>query len=204
MSKGKAIVPSARGTGKAPAGRSRQANQGRSGLSRALPWIGGGLIAVAIIVGLALLVQSNTAQASAPGERIPVLGRNHIQPGQSHTPYNSDPPTSGDHYPEPIPAGYYDTPQADEYLVHNLEHGHVWIAFDCSKLTNCDDVKNKLRALVQDYNQWKIVATPRQNKDAPIAVAAWGWLLKLNSYDEGAIKRFIDAWRDKGPEQTME
>jgi hypothetical protein len=57
---------------------------------------------------------------------------------------------------------------------------------------------------VASYQQWKIVVTPRQNKDAAIAVAAWGWLEKLNSYDEPAIRKFVDAWRNKGPEQTME
>ncbi len=200
MAKGRATVPPVK---PAPA-KSKAGAKGRSGLSRALPWVIGGALALAAIVGLAFLVQSNTAQASAPGERIAIQGNNHIQPGTQHAAYNSDPPTSGPHYPEPIPAGYYDTPQADEAVVHNLEHGHVWITYDCTKLTNCDAVKTQLRALVQSYNQWKIVVTPRQNKDAAIGVAAWGWLLKLNSYDETSVRRFVDAWRNRGPEQTME
>jgi hypothetical protein len=200
MAKGRASVPPT----KSAISKSKAGSKGRSGLSRALPWIGGAILLLAVAVGLVLLVQSNTAAANAPGERIPVLGRDHIQPGTAHASYNSDPPTSGPHYPEPIPAGFYDTPQADEALIHNLEHGHIWIAYDCSKLTDCEATKQKLRALVQSYNQWKIVATPRQNKDAAIAVAAWGWLEKFNSYDEAGIRRFVDAWRDKGPEQTME
>jgi hypothetical protein len=203
MAKGRAIVPDTRPPAKA-ASKPGYGRKGRSGLSRALPWIIGAAVALAVITGLVLLVQSNTAMASAPGERIPTLSRDHIQPGQAHEPYNSDPPTSGPHYPEPIPAGFYDTPQPDEAVIHNLEHGHIWIAYDCSKLTNCDAVKAQLRALVQSYNQWKIVVTPRQNKDAAIAVAAWGWLEKMNTYDEPAIRKFVDAWRDKGPEQTME
>ncbi len=200
MAKGRAIVP----VPKSSAAKHRSSAKSRSGLSRALPWIGGGVLAVVIVVGLVLLVQSNTAAASAPGERIPALGRDHIPVGSPRPAYNSDPPTSGPHYPEPIAAGFYDTPQADEYLVHNLEHGHIWIAYDCSKLTNCDAVKQQLKALVASYQQWKIVVTPRQNKDAAIAVAAWGWLEKMNTYDEPAIRKFVDAWRDKGPEQTAE
>jgi hypothetical protein len=200
MAKGRAIVPAP----KSAATKQRSSGKGRSGLSRVVPWIGGGILALAIVVGLVLLVQSNTAAANAPGERIPVQGREHIQPGTSHPPYSSDPPTSGPHYPEPIAAGYYDTPQPDEAVVHNLEHGHIWIAYDCSKLTDCEATKQQLRALVDSYSQWKIVVTPRQNKDAAIAVAAWGWLEKFNAYDEPAIRRFVDAWRNKGPEQTME
>lgn len=200
MAKGRAIVPDTRRAG----ARAKPGDKGRNGLGRAWPWIAGAVAVVAVVVALVLLVQSNTVAASAPGERIPVQGRDHIDVGASHPPYNSDPPTSGPHYAEPLPAGFYDAPQPDEYFVHNLEHGHVWITYDCSKLTNCDEVKAKLRALVQSYNQWKIVVSPRQNKDAAIGLAAWGWLQKLDSYDEAAIRRFVDAWRDKGPEQTME
>lgn len=200
MAKGRAIVPPVKpGSSRAGAG-----GKNKGGLSRALPWIIGSVVVLAVVVGLALLVQSNTASADAPGDRIPIQGADHIAVGASHPPYNSDPPTSGPHYAEPAPAGYYDAPQPDEALVHNLEHGHVWIAYDCSKLTDCEGTKQKLRALVQSYNQWKIVVTPRQNADTAIGVAAWGWLMKLDTYDEPSIRRFVDAWRNRGPEQTME
>ena len=139
-----------------------------------------------------------------PGERFAIQGAEHIPVGQAHAAYNSDPPTSGPHYAEPIKAGFYDTPQADEYVVHNLEHGHIVISYDCSKLTDCEAVKQKLRNLVAGYNTWKIVAAPRQNRDTAIGVAAWGWLDKMDSYDEARIRAFVDAWRDKGPEKTME
>lgn len=171
---------------------------------RLLMWGGIALVAIGVIVGLALLVRSNVAIANAPGERYPSQGQNHIAVGEQHVAYNSDPPTSGPHYAEPIPAGFYDTPQADEYVVHNLEHGHIVISYDCSKLTNCDAVKQQLRNLVASYDTWKIVAVPRVNRDTAIGVAAWGWLIKLDSYDEAQIRRFVDAWRNKGPEQTME
>jgi hypothetical protein len=169
-----------------------------------MPWIGGAVVALVVVVGLVFLVQSNTAAANAPGERIPIQGQEHIAVGASHPPYNSDPPTSGPHYAEPAAAGFYDAPQPDEELVHNLEHGHIWIAYDCNKLSDCESTKQKLRSLVSSYNQWKIVVTPRQDKDAAIALAAWGWLQKLDNYDEPTIRRFVDAWRNKGPEQTME
>lgn len=200
MAKGRAIVPPVTPTGAKSGTKGK--TRGRS--NGALLWIGGGVLAVALIVGLTLLVQSNTASANTPGERITIQGQEHIAVGASHPPYNSDPPTSGPHYAEPIPAGYYDTPQVDEHLVHNLEHGHVWITFDCSKLTDCEGTKQQLRGLVQSYNQWKIVVTPRANADAAIGLSAWGWLQKLNGYDEEAIRRFVNAWRNKGPEQTME
>jgi hypothetical protein len=35
-------------------------------------------------------------------------------------------------------------------------------------------------------------------------VAAWGWLDKMDTYDEARVRQFVEAWRDKGPEKTME
>lgn len=166
--------------------------------------VGGGLIAVAIIVGLVLLVQSNTAQAGTPGERIPIQGADHIPMGASHEPYSSDPPTSGPHYVETLDAGVYDIPQPDEMLVHNLEHGHIVISYDCGRLADCDGTKQQLRRIFDAYNGWKVTIVPRQNADAAIALTAWGWLDKMDELDEARIRRFIQAWRDKGPERTME
>ena len=171
---------------------------------RLLTWAGIALVAIGVIVGLVLMVQSNVAVAGAPGERIPIQGADHIDVGTAHEAYNSDPPTSGPHYAEPIPAGFYNTAQLDEYTVHNLEHGHIVISYDCSKLADCANVEQQLRNLVASYNTWKVVAKPRANVDTAIGVAAWGWLDKMDAYDEARIRKFVDAWRDKGPERTME
>lgn len=173
-------------------------------LYRNLTWLGGALVAIGVIVGLVLLVQSNVALAGAPGERIPIQGADHIAPGQAHAAYNSDPPTSGPHYVDTLDAGFYETPQLDELLVHNLEHGHVIISYDCRGLTDCDTTKQQLRSIFNAYDGWKVTVVPRENKDAAIALTAWGWLDKMDSFDEDRIRKFIDAWRDKGPERTME
>jgi hypothetical protein len=165
------------------------------------PWIGGAIVSLAVTVGLALLVQSNTASANAPGERIPIQGQEHIEVGASHPPYNSDPPTSGWHYAEPAAAGYYDAPQPDEQLIHNLEHGHIWIAYDCSKLADCEGTKQKLLDLVSSYKQWKIVVTPRENQDAAIVAAGLAAKPTATTSPPSAACR---RWRNKGPEQTME
>ena len=93
---------------------------------------------------------------------------------------------------------------ADEQVVHNLEHGHVVISYDCRKLADCAGTQAQLRQLLARYRNWKITAVPRQNADAAIALTAWGWLEKLDSYDEARITAFINAWRDRGPERTAE
>lgn len=99
---------------------------------------------------------------------------------------------------------FHEQPVADEQVVHNLEHGHVVISYDCSKLTDCASTKAQIQQLIQRYRNWKVTAVPRQNADAAIALTAWGWLDKLNGFDEARVTAFVNAWRDRGPERTEE
>jgi hypothetical protein len=153
--------------------------------------------------------ESNAGEPSdtlteGPGEAMPIQGAEHVEPGQEHPAYNSDPPTSGWHLATAIPAGFYEEIQLDEALVHNLEHGHIVIAYDCDKLADCDTVKTELEGLVDRYDGWKVTVVPRSNEDAPLALTAWGRLDKLETYDEARVIAFIDAYRDQGPEKTPE
>jgi hypothetical protein len=167
-------------------------------------WIGAAVIGILLLIGVvAWSIQK--ANQPVPGEVMPSQGQQHIAPGQSHPPYNSDPPTSGWHYDEPAEAGFYETALPDEQLVHNLEHGHVIISYDCSKVTDdCEDVKAELRRVVDRFQRWKIVAVARENADAGIALTAWGRIDKINSYDEDRVVAFVKRWRDRGPENTPE
>lgn len=113
----------------------------------------------------------------------------------------TDPPTSGPHA-EPVSSGFYDTPIADENIVHNLEHGHVAISYDCDQLEDCETVKTNLRRIINRYNSRQVVAVPRQNRDAPIALTAWQRIDLLDEYDEERITAFIEAWRGRAPENV--
>jgi hypothetical protein len=168
-----------------------------------LAWIAAGVIVVLLLVGV-VAWSIRKANQPVPGEAVPIQGQQHIPIGQSHPSYNSDPPTSGWHYDQPADAGFYETSLPDEQLVHNLEHGHVVISYDCSKLTNCDTVKAELRQIVDRFQGWKVVAVARENADAAIALTAWGRIDKVDSYDEGRIVSFVRHWRNRGPESTAE
>jgi hypothetical protein len=168
------------------------------------PWILGAVGGIVLVAALGIFLSNRGTSTSSPGEYFPPQSRDHIAVGAPHPPYNSDPPTGGWHYDTPWNPGFYEQPVADEYLVHNLEHGYVVISYDCSKLTDCEGTKAQIRQLMQRYNNWKLVAVPRNNTDAAIALTAWGWLEKLDSYDEANMTAFINAWRDHGPEKTAE
>lgn len=174
----------------------RQKSAGRRKIKKIILWV---IILAAIaggVYGFALLQKK--ADQNKPGVEYPNQGQAHISPGQSHEPYNSNPPTSGSHYAEAAAWGIYDKELSDEQLIHNLEHGGIWISY---KDLNNQELVNKLKDIADDYSI-KVIMTPRPQNDSAIAAAAWQRLLKLDSFDEKQIKSFIKAFINKGPEQV--
>ncbi|MBI4053725.1 MAG: DUF3105 domain-containing protein [Candidatus Doudnabacteria bacterium] len=134
--------------------------------------------------------------ANLPGQKFTIQGQTHIPPSASHDPYNSNPPTSGSHYAVPADWGVYREPLPDEQLVHNLEHGGIWISY---KNPEDKEMVKQLEDLVGGYKT-KVILTPRAQNDAPIALAAWGRLQKLDKFDAEVIRQFIKNLVNKGPE----
>lgn len=139
----------------------------------------------------------------AKGEAQPELGtayedqgQQHIPDGASHPAYNSNPPTSGWHYERPAPWGIYETELLDEQLVHNLEHGGIWISHKA--FISREDI-DALRALGREYSS-KVIVTVREENAAQIAVAAWGRFMELESFDRDLIVQFIERYKNQGPE----
>lgn len=142
--------------------------------------------------------QKITPPENLPGQAYEIQGAVHIPEGSTdHPAYNSNPPTSGWHWPQPATWGAYDKAQPDERFIHNLEHGGIWIAYK-------PDLPQDQIEMLKDYTRRyrKIVVAPRSNNDSNIALAAWGRLFKLDTAKEGEIIRFIEAFYDKGPEKV--
>lgn len=171
-------------------------------------WIG--LATVVVLIGGVVVVsqiqqnpQDNEGQARTakilPGvAEFASLGAAHINPGSSHPPYNSNPPTSGWHYPQPAAWGIYDNQLADETLIHNLEHGGIWISY---RPDLPEDQKAKLKEIAGRYKS-KVILEPRVQNDSPIALVAWQRLLKLDTVDEAKITQFISTYKNRGPERV--
>lgn len=143
---------------------------------------------------------------SGPGQRISDLGRTHIAEGTSISQtnvrqYNSDPPTSGPHWPSPAPQGVYSTTVPDERLVHSLEHGYVVIHHNCNPAQpECDPLLKSLEGVFNRYNS-KVIVNYRPQTKSRIALTAWTRLDTMDEFDEQRIVKFIDAYRGKiGPE----
>jgi hypothetical protein len=83
----------------------------------------------ALILGLLAWVYQQTT-IPIPGQKLEALSRNHVSIGTA-VEYNSNPPTSGDHYANWVKAGIYETPYDDRNLVHSLEHGYIIVSYNC-------------------------------------------------------------------------
>jgi len=164
---------------------------------RALTIYGGLAVVVVAVVGL-IAWSASRPQLGELGERIAGLGQTHISLGQPHPAYNSNPPTSGWHTPQVASWGASRAEIPDEVLLHNLEHGGIWLSY---KSPSDTALVEKLEALASRYRS-KVIVTPRSKNDSPIAIAAWERLLKLDTYDENRIVKFINAFRNRGPERV--
>jgi hypothetical protein len=132
-----------------------------------------------------------------PGAR-PVT-RDHVLGVISYAGYGN-PPTYGPHHPQPLNPGIYDTQQDDADLVHNLEHGHIWISYNPSLLgTSLAALQDLVRSF-GDPASAGILLTPRAGNDTAIALASWGRLLTLDSFQPDTIRRFILTNRGSAPE----
>ena len=145
------------------------------------------------------LLPTQPEGAALPGKFIPTLEATHIRQGETAT-YNSNPPTSGAHYGFPATWGIHNEAPLDESLVHNLEHGGIVVSYNPSQIQG--QTLEELRTQIRELSQInpRIVLTPRENLEGAIALTAWGYLQKLDSYDPTAVKAFYDAHITRGPE----
>jgi hypothetical protein len=131
---------------------------------------------------------------TGPGQVVPDMGNRHIQIGEEHEPYNSDPPTSGPHYPFLARWGIHNTSIPKELQVHNLEDGGVIVQYNCRELDprECEELVQNLTRVVEGYPL--IILAPYPEMDSVIALTAWGRIDKFDEFDEYRIRRFIEAY----------
>ncbi|HEX9776125.1 MAG TPA: DUF3105 domain-containing protein [Actinomycetota bacterium] len=125
----------------------------------------------------------------------------HIEPGTTAQ-YNSDPPTSGEHYSirgtAPAPVGVYPDPIENERQVHNLEHGHVVVQY--RDLT--DEELDAVRAPVL-ADPFMMLMAPRPQMEWKLALTSWGKLQVCREIPDDVgelIRTFVVQNRDNAPE----
>lgn len=163
------------------------------------------LVTLALVVGFSLSADKKVVEEKERisnaflGEKVDEMESPHIKLGESHEPYNSNPPTSGPHIGDGVAGpGIKDKPVSDELVVHSLEHGAVvlWYRQDLN-----EEEVERLKKVFSEASGKKIMM-PRQNMDTPIALTSWNYILKLEAVDEVKIKEFIEINNDRGPEKA--
>jgi hypothetical protein len=125
--------------------------------------------------------------------------------------WNTDPPTSGPHYGETLIYGAYEEPVQLARVLHNLEHGGVFIAYGRDVPAATVD---QLRGFYDDHVAGTVLA-PYPKLGERITLGAWvdpglesaksdrgsGILATCTSFDQNAFETFFDAFQFKGPER---
>ncbi len=132
-------------------------------------------------------------------ERHADQGRDHIEEGAPHEPYDSSPPTSGPHYAEWADTEFFTEPLPPEQLVHNLEHGEIviWYSPDAPA-----EVQGQIEELV-DQEPVATVASPYADIEAPyqLVLTAWRHSQACELVSQEVVNNFRREFQGHGPEQ---
>lgn len=186
-----------------------------TGGSRKLWLIGGAVLALAaaaIVVGVVVFASGTPASTTIRDggytlETFPAQGRQHVNELGEDFEYNSDPPTTGPHFPVAAPWGAYDDPIEQFRLVHNQEHGGVIVQYG-------DEVpQQEIDAILAWWRSDPdgIVVAPYPSLGRQIALGAWvapddgspgeGVVAKGTAFDESVFDAFKDGYGFRGPER---
>lgn len=114
----------------------------------------------------------------------PDLRRDHVD---GDVDYPVHPAAGGPHAPAWLDCGVYDVPVREENVVHDLEHGTLWISYDPA--LGADGVA-ALRAVLPDNG----ILAPYPGLSSPVVLTVWGAQLALEGADDPRLPLFLDAY----------
>ncbi|MCD2189224.1 DUF3105 domain-containing protein [Actinomycetospora soli] len=206
--RGKGGRPPQRGKNPVAGARKRTSSAGRGApKARQVPWllIGAVVVVLALIGGIGFFLFDRSSQISPwrpsdsnrdPSLAIPGIvtqayeGSHHVTP-QQRVAYDRFPAFGGPHdgYWAACNGQIYPQAVRTENMVHSLEHGAVWIAYDPARVTGA--ARDALAARVQGQNQ--MVMSPFPGLDQPISLQSWGHQLKVSDPTDPRIDQFITS-----------
>lgn len=179
-----------------------------------------GLIGLAIVLGVVFLAGGGDKDLAATMEaggcqlktvQAEVGDHSAALDATSNPKWNTDPPTSGPHWGTPAVYGEYPDPLKVAQVVHNLEHGAVFIFYG-PKVPDAT-----VKQLSDFYNEdtTGMLLAPYTKLGDKIALGAWtvpdnfepggkngtSYLATCTKFDEDAFAAFRDQLRFRGPER---
>lgn len=145
---------------------------------------------------------------------VPKGQTTHVNSLTAKLPWNTSPPSNGQHFPEWDVWGFWTQPQNPRRVVHNEEHGGVILWWGSGVPTS---TVHQLHAFY-DQAPGGMLGTPYASLGSKIAITAWtgnprayqqhgyygfGHIGVCSSYTpqvEAAFKKFRDTYVGKGPE----
>jgi hypothetical protein len=157
---------------------------------------------VANTTGISGVVAYNTTgwpTASKNGPADQALGHNHVT---GPVTYSVTPPVGGDHNPTPLNCGVYTKPVPNEYAVHSMEHGAIWITYqpslpqsEVSQLKSFVEGQSVLTPVAGGPGSRYMDLTPYPGLPSPIMVSSWGFQLRLSSPTDPRLQQFVNKFR---------
>ena len=131
-------------------------------------------------------------------QEFPIEGRDHV-PLRNAVTYNTNPPTSGDHLAEAESWGVYSQEIEDKAAVHGLEHGGIWISYK-----DVDEETIKILGEIGKENSGSVIVSPRAGNEVKISVVSWGRMMRLDKPDKALIQKYIETYKNQGPEKLAD
>lgn len=198
-----------------------------------LQYVVGGLLAAGIVAAVVVALVSSTGGGSGDGPstasasaeipepaifdeqeaaeaagcevtQVPNEGSTHENREFTAEDYESNPPTSGNHFPTAAAEGIYEEGAAPlGELVHSLEHGRINVQY---KPGTDPQVIDQLETFAAEKQAYHLLMYENPTGMEPqIAATAWDWKLtcpEANPEVFDALRTFYDAHLDKGPEKV--
>ena len=148
--------------------------------------------------GAYFLLRNSAPKGEDFSSAVTLMEAIHIAVGSQLPEYTSNPPTSGPHYSQTARSGFREEQIPDQHIIHNLEHGDVWISFH-------PRVSEQIKEELKQFAAAKVIITPREANDTDIALASWGRLDKFNiennKFPVRRVSDFIKRHSNQGPEK---
>jgi hypothetical protein len=171
-----------------------------------VPWLLIGAIVVVLVlvggIGYFLVARNSAVSPWRPSDdnkdpslAIPGIattayeGQHHVTP-QQRVAYDKTPPYGGPHdgYWAACNGQVYPRAVRNENMVHGLEHGAVWIAYDPG-LSPAD-----VEVLKNLAKQPKVLVTPYEGLASAVVALAWEHRLNLASVNDPRLVQFANAF----------
>ena len=126
------------------------------------------------------------------------LSHEHVAGPQT---YPQTPPVGGPHWPPRTDDGYgwlkcgvYDSPVPDEFAVHSLEHGAVWLTY----LPGADPAAVRALTDLVAVDPAYVLVSPVPGQPSPFMATAWGLQLGTDDASDPRLREFTRTYAAGG------